>query len=291
MFEPADSSAPESEIDTPELEAGAELQDDNADEPEGDQNDDQPGGEEEEGQELAFYLGDDELDSPSSEEDKDPALVKHLRHTIKEKERELKELRRQPSNPVVPQETIQPPRMPQMSDEDISWDEQVYQERVKAWGEENGKYQAQQSERQRHQQEAQQVYQQKVAGYQDRVKALKVPGYRHAEQAVLDDVPIPIQNAILLFAEKPEMVVLALGRNAELRKQMAEATDPVAIGRLIGSIESKARLMPKPKNKAASVPEVRGSNGAVMNNLEKLREKAEKSGDYTEYFAAKRAKK
>lgn len=132
--------------------------------------------------------------------------------------------------------------------------------------------------------------QQKAANYMQRVKALKVAGYQDAEQAVREDVPVHIQDMILLESEKPEIVVLALGRNAELRKQLAEATNPVAIGRLLERIESKARIMPKAKTTAATTPTVKG-NGAVINNLDKLKAKALETGDWTPYFAAKKAKK
>ncbi|MGL9751774.1 MAG: hypothetical protein ACR5LC_13085 [Symbiopectobacterium sp.] len=87
------------------------------------------------------------------------------------------------------------------------------------------------------------------------------------------------------------MVVIALARNPELRKQFADATDPVALGRQIGIIESKAKTMPKLKSTAATVPPVKGNNGAELNSLEKLKEEAHKSSDWSAYFAAKRAKK
>lgn len=71
----------------------------------------------------------------------------------------------------------------------------------------------------------------------------------------------------------------------------AQATNPVAIGRLLERIESKARIMPKAKTTAATTPTVKGSNGAVINNLDKLKAKALETGDWTPYFAAKKAKK
>ncbi|PHM26544.1 scaffolding protein [Xenorhabdus ehlersii] len=244
--------------------------------------------------EQAFYFGEEELGSPSSDEEKEQGLVKHLRSTIREKDKELKAFRRQqqpPQQPEFQQPVIQPPRMPQLSDEGIDWDEDIYQTRITEWADKNSQYLNQKAERDRQQQVLQQAHQQKMATYQERVKSLKVPSYQQAEQAVIDDVPEVIQAMILHFAEKPEMVVLALGRNAELRQQMANATDPVAIGRLIGSIESKARIMPKPKNNAATTPEVKGGNGAALNNLEKLKSEALESGNWDKYFAAKRARK
>lgn len=296
MFETADNNAPENELDTTteQIPDDGELNDhDNDDESDDHDNGDTgDNGDSDDDSEQAFFFGDDELDSPTSEESKDPALVKHLRGTIKEKERELKELRRQSQQPTQQQAVIQqPPRMPKLEDDDIGFDESVYQERMNKWVEDNSKYQEQERNRTRQDRELQERHQQKLASYQERVKALKVPNYKDAEQAVIDDVPVNIQAMIIHSAEKPEMVVLALGRNAELRRQMAEATDPVAIGRLIGTIESKARIMPKAKNKTSTVPEVKGGNGAALNNLDKLLEKARSTGDYSEYRAAKRKAK
>ncbi|MEG3384067.1 scaffolding protein [Salmonella enterica] len=243
--------------------------------------------------EQEFYFGDEKLDSPTSEDGAEHGLVKHLRKTIKEKDRELKELMRQSQKPVEQQPVItQPPRMPKLDDEDIGFDEEIYQQRMAKWAEENGKYQEQVRERKREEEARTATLQQKAANYMQRVKALKVaglPGW--SEQAVREDVPVHIQDMILLESEKPEIVVLALGRNAELRKQLAEATNPVAIGRLLERIESKARIMPKAKTTAATTPTVKGSNGAVINNLDKLKAKALETGDWTPYFAAKKAKK
>lgn len=295
MYEMADNNAPENELDTASEQIPDEAELDNDDEP-GDDGDQSNGSDDSAGSdddsEQTFFFGDEELSSPPSEEDKDPALVKHLRGTIKEKERELKELLRQ-SQQSAPQQpvTTQPPRMPKLDDADIGYDEDVYQERMTKWSEDNGKFLAQEQARTQQQEQLQAVHQQRVANYQQRVKALKVQGYQEAEQAVRDDVPLVIQNAILHESEKPEMVVLALGRNADLRKQLAEATNPVAIGRLLERIESKAKLMPKAKTTAATTPEVKGSNGAVINNLDKLKAKALETGNWDPYFTAKRAKK
>lgn len=295
MYDTADNNAPENELDTTSEQIPDEVELDSNDEP-GDDGDQNSGGDDSTGSdddsEQTFFYGDEELSSPPSEENKDPALVKHLRGTIKEKDRELKELLRQ-SQQSVPQQPViaQPPQMPRLDDADIGYDEDVYQERMTKWAEENGKYLEQERARGQQQEQLQAVHQQKVVNYQQRVKALKVQGYQEAEQAVLDEVPIMIQNAILHESEKPEMVVLALGRNADLRKQLAEATNPVAIGRLLERIEAKARIMPKAKTTAATTPEVKGSNGAVINNLDKLKAKALETGNWDPYFAAKRAKK
>lgn len=180
--------------------------------------------------------------------------------------------------------------MPKLSDEGIDYDEEIFQKKLDQWSKDSAQYQIQQQAKSRQEQQQKELYQQKLTNYQQRAKSVKVAGYQDAEQLVMDEVPVEIQNAILFEAEKPEMVVLALGRNAELRRELASATNPIAVGRLIERIESKAKTMPKPKSTAATVPEVKGGNGAVINNLDKLKAKALETGDWSQYFAAKRSK-
>ncbi|HBA9007402.1 TPA: scaffolding protein, partial [Escherichia coli] len=129
------------------------------------------------GSEQEFYFGDEKLDSPTSEDGAGHGLVKHLRRTIKEKDRELKELMRQSQIPVEQQPVItQPPRMPKMDDEDIGFDEELYQQRMAKWAEDNGRYQQQEMARKQQEQAFQAAYQERVSKYQQRVKSLKVPG-------------------------------------------------------------------------------------------------------------------
>lgn len=129
--------------------------------------------------EQEFYFGDEKLDSPTSEDGAEHGLVKHLRKTIKEKDRELKELMRQSQKPVEQQPVItQPPRMPKLDDEDIGFDEEIYQQRMAKWAEDNGKYQQQEMARKQKEQELQAAYQERLSKYQQRVKALKVLAIR-----------------------------------------------------------------------------------------------------------------
>lgn len=295
MYGTAEENTPEVEVDndTPEQIPG-EVETEN--DTENSEDDDHENGdvETEEGDdsEQEFYFGDEKLDSPTSEEAKDPALVKHLRSTIKEKDRELKELRRLSNQPAQQQPVIaQPPVMPKLTDPGIDYDEDLLQEKLEQWAKDNDQYKEQQRVIKQQQEMLNEQLKAKVTNYQQRVKSIKVRGFADAEQIVREEIPVSIQDTILLEAEKPEMVVLALGRNAELRKQLAETTNPVALGRLLERIESKAKTMPKAKTNAATTPEVRGSNGAVINNLDKLKAKALETGDWTPYFAAKKAKK
>lgn len=233
-------------------------QEQSGDEQEGDESE---GSEQDADDEISLFLGDEELGSPSSEEEvkQDSDLVKKLRKEIQDRNRELHELRaKQPAQPAPIDDTLTIPTL-----ESADWDEEVYQQKLAGYYEQ--KTAQEKAKQARAEQEAKllELHNQKLAQYRENASKLGVKGFERAEKAVLDEVPEGIQGAILHYADKPEIVVLAAGLNPAIRKQLAETTDPVALGKLIGSIEAKAKLLPKSKqNKPAPSAQVKGSQGA-----------------------------
>lgn len=209
----------------------------------------EPGDDEEE-----FYLGDEKLESPSSDEDKDPALVKTLRNVIKEKERELKELRHAAiSAPVQIQEMPPKPTL-----ESSDYDEVAFEQKLTEWHDTKRKIDDAKAKKESSDEAYRQQHNAKVNQYLEDRKAVKFKGFDVAERRVTEEVPISHQNFILDRAKNPTLVVMAIGSNAELRKQLSEATDPAEIGWLIGNIEAKAKTLPKGKKQQSSTPEVKG---------------------------------
>lgn len=218
------------------------------------------GGEQDADDEISLFLGDEELGSPSSEEVKqDSDLVKKLRKEIQERNRELHELRaNRQMQPAVADEPLTMPTL-----ESVEWDEEAYQQKLAAYYEQKAAKEKAHAEQEQQKARLLEVHNQKLAQYRENASKLGVKGFDEAEKAVLEEVPENIQGAILHYADKPEIVVLAAGLNQAIRKQLAETTDPVALGKLIGSIEAKAKLLPKSKqNKPAPSAQVRGSQGA-----------------------------
>lgn len=232
-------------------------QEQSGDEQEGDESE---GGEQDADDEISLFLGDEELGSPSSEEVKqDSDLVKKLRKEIQERNRELHELRaKQPAQPAPIDEPLTIPTL-----ESADWDEEVYQHKLAAYYERKSAQEKAKQEQEKQQAEFMQLHNQKLTQYRENASKLGVKGFEQAENVVLAEVPENIQDAILHYADKPEIVVLAAGLNPAIRKQLAETTDPVVIGKLIGSIEARAKLLPKSKqNKPAPSAQVKGSQGA-----------------------------
>lgn len=227
------------------------------DEQEGDESE---GSEQDADDEISLFLGDEELGSPSSEEVKqDSDLVKKLRKEIQERNRELHELRaNRQAQPAVADEPLTMPTL-----ESVEWDEEAYQQKLAAYYEQKTSKEKERTEQEQQKAKLLEVHNQKLAQYRENASKLGVKGFAEAEKAVLEEIPENIQGAILHYADKPEIVVLAAGLNPAIRKQLAETTDPVALGKLIGSIEARAKLLPKSKqNKPAPSAQVKGSQGA-----------------------------
>lgn len=232
-------------------------QEQSGDEQEGEESE---GGEQDADDEISLFLGDEELGSPSSEEVKqDSDLVKKLRKEIQERNRELHELRaNRQMQPAVADEPLTMPTL-----ESVEWDEEAYQQKLAAYYEQKAAKEKAHVEQEQQKAKLLEVHNQKLAQYRENASKLGVKGFEQAEKVVLAEVPENIQGAILHYADKPEIVVLAAGLNPAIRKQLAETADPVALGKLIGSIEAKAKLLPKSKqNKPAPSAQVKGSQGA-----------------------------
>lgn len=246
--------------------------------------------------EEEFLFDGSVLDSPSSADDgsaDDTPLVKQLRQTIKDQRKEIREKRisapesTAASNP----QPIQLPPMPKMEDEGIDYDPDVYQQKLTEWYEQKARADQQQAQQQQTQEARLKDFNTKKEAYKARSAAMKVRGYEDAEAFVAGELPNEVQTALILHAEKPEHVVLALARNPELMKQMKAVTDPVSLGVLIGTIQAKAKAMPKGKTSVSGAPaDPRAAGTGQPQNIDAEIEKARESGDYTRVMQLKRKK-
>lgn len=233
-------------------------------------------GEGEEGEtEDEFFLGDEKLESPASEEDEEvdgkpaPNWVKDLRKQHKDQAKRIKELESQlETKQAAPQADTVTELPPRPTLESVDYDEDKLEAEWAKWYEVKRKLDEQQAKQKDEQAKLQEIHQEKVKRYNERKAQVKVQGYDIAEQAVISEVPQNIQSAIIHYAESPEMVVLALGRNAELRAKAAKTTDPVELGRLIGNIEARAKVAPKVNRQPSVTPQVKGGNGAKQQSAE-----------------------
>lgn len=133
----------------------------------------------------------------------------------------------------------------------------------------------------------------KLASYADAKSKLKVQDFDDAEATAQAALNPTQQGIILQGAEKPEMLIYALGKNPAKLKELSLITDPVKYAFAVAKLETQLKVT---NRKAAPPPEkvIQGTGskaGAVDSTLERLRAEAEKTGDYTKVTAYKRQKR
>lgn len=237
--------------------------------------------------EVIVSIGDPE--PAEQEEQPAPAWVKELRKANREKDRVIRQLQDQLRSATPAQHAPQPlGEKPTLASCD--YDEEKFDRDLLAWHQRKTAQEASQRQRDEENQRAQQAWQQTLQGYAQEKAALKVPDFEDAEAAAVELLS-PVQQGIIINGAKSRAVVMyALGKNPAKAKELAAIADPIKFAFAIADLESKLKVTPR---KAAPIPErtVRGAApGALQMNakLEALRQKAQKTGDYTEYLAAKR---
>lgn len=249
------------------------------------------GDEEEEEEEV---LESDEGDEGDEEESapKDSGVLKKMRNLYKEekkKNRALKEKIEQ-SAPAPVVENNELLKKPSLDDEDIDYDKDVYEERLKEYFQSETKHNKAQEDNKRIQQEQADAWQIKVDTYNSKKKQLEAHDYEDAEEFVMESLSEVQQNIILQYAKDSALLVYALGKNKKKAQELAKITDPVEFAIQARELEGKLKVRNRAKPPAPE-KSVKGSSRAGRTSdgqLEELRKKAEKTGNYTEVTAYKR---
>lgn len=224
---------------------------------------------EEQPEEYSLRVGDEEI--PLSEEDDDhvdgqpaPQWVKDLRKNNREKDKELRELRRQleqvqsrPTEQQPQQQTDVIPPRPTL--ESCEYDEEAFEQAMTDWHEKKSRAEQQMQQKERQQQEYQQRFQQRVEAHKQRAAKLPVKDYQEMEEIVRAEVP-DLHKEILIHCadEGSELIAYGLGKSQQLRQRVAAETDPIRAAFLLGQISKQVHLAPKPKKAIKPEPEVRG---------------------------------
>lgn len=265
-------------------------------EPDDDQTEDTepPAGEEEsqgedesEEEELEVSFGDEKEDS---QEEPESGLITDLRsrhRNLKKKYRQtLHELEqiRQPDKPADPG--------PKPTLEACDYDSDQYEDKLSNWyearrkaDEESAKAAAKAKEEEAEQQK---IYQK----YSERKTALKVKDFTEAEEEVAEQLDVTKQNVILKYAEKPELIVYALGKNPAKLAQLSKL-DPFQFAKELGKLEGNLKVgKRKPKTQPEKTISSTGTlSGTTDRTLEKLREEAARTGNMSKVLAYKRKKR
>jgi hypothetical protein len=229
---------------------------------------------------------------PADEEDDAPSLVNKLRKLNREKESELRELRKKVATPAPAPTPAQPAEAavkPTLAGCD--YDEDDYDAKLLKWQEDQAHARAAKQKREDDERAANEAWQAKLAAHGTAKSALKVPDFDEAEAAAADILNVTQQSIIVSGADNSALVIYALGKNPAKAKEFAAIKDPVKFAFAVAKLETQLKITPR---RAPPPPETRVRGGAPVvpgssdANLERLRTDAAKTGDMTKLLAYKR---
>jgi hypothetical protein len=240
------------------------------------------------GDEAPPASNDDEIEGKPA-----PAWVKELRKEA----RELKKRNRELEQEKASREAANAPAAPTVGEkptlESCDYDAETYAEKLLSWTDAKRKADDAAKAARAEQEAAQAAWQKKLDGYKTAAASLKVEDFDGAEH-VVREVMNQTQLAIMLNgADKPEVLVYALGRSPAKAKELAAIKDPVKFAFAVAKLETQIKATPKA---APPAPEraVRGTAGgsiSIDNARARLEAEADRTGDRSKLIAYDRNKR
>ena len=229
-----------------------------------------------------------ESPAPEEEEKQAPEWVRNLRKSYRELQREKRELEEKLKavSPATEQNPVVLGRKPTL--EGCDYDSDKFENELAAWFERKRQADEAEAKQRARQQAEQETWQKKLEGYTQFKTGLKVSDFQDAEDTVLETLNVTQQGIILQGAQNPAVVVYALGKNPNKAKELAAISDPVQFAFAVAKLETQLSVT----KKQAPPPEKRingnGSLGSSSTQLDRLREEAARTGDFTKVIAFKR---
>ena len=225
---------------------------------------------------------------PEEEEKQAPEWVKNLRKSYRELQREKRELEEKLKMvlPAPEHNPVDPGKKPTL--EACDYDSDKFENELAGWFERKRQSEEVIAKQRSKQQAEQETWQKKLEGYNQSKSGLKVSDFQDAEEAVLESLSVTQQGIILQGAQNPAVMVYALGKNPKKAKELAEITDPVQFAFAVAKLETQLSVtrkqLPPPEKRIVS----NSGSGSSSVQLERLREEAARTGDYTKVMAFKK---
>ncbi|MFN8996342.1 MAG: hypothetical protein ACK5X3_22115 [Pseudomonadota bacterium] len=234
--------------------------------------------------EIVVTIGDD---PPSTEADSEveraPAWVRDLRKSHRELQRKVREYEeRERTAPAAAQQAAPLPKKPTL--EDYDYDTERYETSLESWYRQREEAEKAGRDAERKAEEERATWQAKLDAYAKARSALKARDYDDAEYEVMEILSQAQQASILDGCDDPAKVVYALGKNPKKAKELASIASLAKFNQAIGKLEEKLRFQPRNKPPAPEKTVPTGSapiSGNSDQTLERLRDEAAKTGDFT----------
>lgn len=229
-----------------------------------------------------------EGEEQEEEEKQAPNWVKELRRKNREDQRKIRELEEKLAQGNAPAQSDDPGKEPEL--EDFDYDADQFKAAFKEWTAKKAQVEQKKEAIRRQQEEAAKEWQAVQETYAKGKARFPKEKMAEAEEEVVSVLSGPRQAMLMDMADDSAQLVIALGSSPETLRKLAAIKSDAKFIKELAKVEMNVKVQPK---KTPPPPErtISGSGktpGATANKLDSLRAEAEKSGDYSKYFAEKR---
>lgn len=224
-------------------------------------------------------------------DDKHRPWVNDLRKRDREKTKRIRELERELESKALPSAPDDLGKEPEL--EDFDYDSDQFKTALKGWYAKKADTDARKAKERETQEEISKQFQQRQETYVSGKARFPKEKMQEAEDEVVATLSQSRQSMLLDVADDPAAMVATLGLSPKTLQSLAKIKSDAIFIKELTKIEMK--IQPAQK-KSAPPPErtLSGSGktpGSSASNLDRLHEQAQKTGDYTAYYAAKNKSK
>lgn len=243
----------------------------------------------EEQEQITVTIGDEP--APEAEDEQPaPVWVKKVRQRNRELEKELREARKKLEEKEAAKAEPAVGEKPTLQAYDYDTDK--YETALTSWYDRKRKADEKAARDKAEAEKAEKSWAERLEAYQESKASFKADDFDEAEATVLEVLDQTQQGIIIHGATDPTLLIYAMGKNEAKAKEIAAIKDPVKFAFAIAKLEATLKVSTK---KPATQPEgkIVGNarpSGTVDSTLARLREEANRTGDYTKVMAYKRSK-
>ena len=224
---------------------------------------------------------------PEPVEPEETPVLREVRKRLRESEKARRDLERRERERVQPQ-VADEPLPPKPTLESAEYDEGKFEADLLAWSAKKAEVDARAKTKQQEAEKLQAEWNEKHLHYEAQKQRNRAPDAEEVERQVLEALGVEKVGAIIKASSNSAALIYAIGKNPERVKELAKK-DAIDFLWTVAQLEPQMKIAPtKPP-----APETRVSPSgrvAPVVDLEKLREEARRTGDYTKVIAAKQSR-
>lgn len=237
-------------------------------------------------EEIVIEIAGDSPDPEDKDEKREaPQWVKDIRKENRELKKQLKAQKKEKENAEIVLG-----KEPEIDDPEIDYDKAKFKAKWDKWNSEKLAYEKQEEKRKAEEKRQQDQWEETQRRYNERKASLKVDDYDEVEDLIGETLNTVQQNIVLSGADDPAVVFLALSKNSSHLERLSKIEDPVKFAFAVAKLEKDMKVT---RRRASTQPERKIKGGSVVvdgdkKHLDKLREEAERTNDYSKVHAYKK---